>query len=129
MPGPYSGTRLPTAQGAKTRCARAEDASHAERAQRPHVGAVWKGVRRILVPGAVPRQECDAATVDVADSDVATGGSIWSLERDSSGIGGEERVEAAAPDHGDIGSVLRCHGLHCSALFYAEHRHNRFDVR
>ena len=53
-PGSTCGCRLPEALGP-------EDPGHAERRHRPDVGAVVDRVRRVLVPGAVARQERHAA--------------------------------------------------------------------
>lgn len=52
---------------------RPEDPPHTKRAQRPHVGPIRHGVRRVLVMGAVAGQERDVVHPDGADRDRGAG--------------------------------------------------------
>ena len=82
--------------------ARAEDPSHPELAQSPHVGPVRHGVRREFVGCTVSGQERDFVLADGAYRDRGAGLAIRGVHVDSAGFasirGLEEGVEAAAAD-------------------------------
>ena len=86
--------------------ARPEDAPHAQRPQRPHVGAVGHGVRRELVLDAVAGQERHLVIADGADGDRCARGAVRGVEADAARIGAEERVEAATTDDSEHPTIL-----------------------
>ena len=91
-----------TSRAQRARGARADDAAHAELAQRPHVGAVRDAVRRQLVVAAVARQERDAHAAHVADARCESdGGAVRRVDGDLLDVV-EERVEPRAAEDADV---------------------------
>ena len=90
-PGPFSGFRLPTAHGPKTRRTPSLRSAH----MLARYGTVcaensWAG--------AVPGQERDLVLADSADRDRGAGLGRTGCRRDGADVGFEEGVEAAAAD-------------------------------
>ncbi len=81
--------------------ARRQDAAHAERAQRPEIGAVRDHVRREPVVLAVPGQERHPAARHVADQHRLARLAERRLDRHLFGVG-EELVEAGTADDPDV---------------------------
>src|SRR5205823_4651097 len=85
----------------RTRCARAEDAPHAELSHRPHVRAVRDPVGRKLVARAVAGKEGDSRTADNAHDWLCRRLAVGRLDLDLLDVL-EERVESRTPEDANL---------------------------
>src|SRR5690606_20941186 len=106
--GHRDGAGAPVRAQAADRAGR-EHPSHAERAQRPHVGQVRQGVRGVFVLLAVTRNEGDRPARHVADGDGRARLAVGGVDVDLVRLGVEEIVEAGAADDGQGGTGKLAH--------------------
>src|SRR6478672_7120064 len=100
--GPSMTTMVPPS----TTLGRPDAAAYAQRAQRPHVGAVGHGVRRELVLNTVTRQKGHLVFADGADGDRCARGTVRGVESDAACVGSKERVKAATADDSEHPTIL-----------------------